>query len=160
MTGPSSPISAGQVAAEEAAQVITVLSAGDPVATEKEATRNTGDLSHAIKILTRVVLLFCFLVVVIGGGNFMQIKGQNDNAEISQKSITENTERIKDCTDPAGECFKQAQLRTGRVIASISDAQVAAVACAQEAAVTSAVGLAKRNAALAACVKTVLTTPK
>lgn len=159
MTEPASHIQAGQVV--ETPAMVTVLSAGNPVATEKEATRNTDDLSHGTRTLTRVVALFCFLVVVIGGANFIQIKDQGNTAQESRVSITENTDRIKDCTDPAGKCFKEGQVRTGRVIATIGEAQVAAVSCAllgeRLSPEATPAQIAERKASISACVKKILT---
>lgn len=128
MTEPSPHISAEQVTVETPA-VVTVLSAGDPVATEKEATRNTDDLSHTIKILTRVVLLFCALTFITGGANYMQVKSQNEKLISIAETNRENGERVKDCTDPGGACFNATEKRSAETIRVLQEYSVLANAC-------------------------------
>lgn len=68
-----------------------------------------------------------------------------------------NGERVRDCTDPAGACFKAGQQRTGQAVASINDAVVAAIACAQEPPAVPPAKVAERNETIRRCVEAVLT---
>lgn len=87
--------------------------------------------------LRHVVAVFCVLVVVVAGGLWMKIDGQSRNADKGRAAIQANTEqnrlsgeRIRDCVDPAGRCFKDGQARTAAAIKSLNDYNRLGRACA------------------------------
>lgn len=113
----------------EAPAVVTVLSAGDPVATEKEATRNTDGLARGAKLLTRVVLLFCALTIIIGGANYIQVKNQNEKLIGIAETNRANGARVKDCTDPGGACYEEAAKRDADTVRNLQNYTILANAC-------------------------------
>jgi hypothetical protein len=138
---------------------VTEQARTDPPELVKEsdaAARNTT-LVKAVKTLTVMVAVFTVVVVVTAGLNYVNYQNQQRDGIAARTALLETTSRIKDCTDPAGKCYQAGQKQTGRAIASITEAQVAAIACSQEPAATTANEVIQRNAAIAACVRKILT---
>lgn len=50
----------------------------------------------------------------------------------TQKSTVASVHLIRDCTEPAGKCFKRGQKSTGKAVASINKITVYAAACADK----------------------------
>lgn len=56
-------------------------------------------------------------------------KTQLEGTPVGQKLVS-SADRILDCTDPKGECYKQSQNRTARAVQDISAGNILAVVCA------------------------------
>ena len=126
---------------------------------ERDAAARNDMLIKAIKTLTVMLAVFTVTVVVTFGFAYIEDQQQQQESRSARDALIDTTNRIKDCTDPKGKCYRDGQARTGDAIASINAAQIAAIACSQELTARTAAEAVARNAAIAACVRKVLTTP-
>ena len=87
-----------------------------------------------------MLLIMAVTVTMLQTGTVVDLIRNDQKAGIERAKVTKsNTEQIKQlaetirsCTDPAGECYKQGQERTGAAVASINEVIIYAAACADQ----------------------------
>ena len=84
------------------------------------------------RFLGAIVGLGVGLVIVLLLYVLISTRGLIGEVRNAQKNNTGTIDVIRDCTESTGQCFKDGQRRTAKVVGDISLSQVAAVACADQ----------------------------
>jgi hypothetical protein len=104
---------------------------------EASLERKTVRASLATRAFLVFIGVLVGLVVVLQLNTTLLIRHDQEAGQQRAKDTNKNTdqikqlaETIKSCTDPAGQCFKDGQARTGEAVASINEVIIYAAACA------------------------------
>jgi hypothetical protein len=100
-----------------------------PVTEEMARERDEG-LRRAIRALTIMVAVFTATTLIVGSLLAIQIRGQNKESRNARVALIDNTNQIKDCTDPQGECARQNAQRLAASIELLTRYQAVSLACA------------------------------
>lgn len=87
-------------------------------------------LTRVQKVVVAVVLTGTMVTSGLSLILVVRLNGIASTNRANNVATRENTAVIKDCTDPDGSCFAEAQARTAALVAQLNSATLIAVECA------------------------------
>ena len=82
------------------------------------------------EFVTRLFVVVLLVVVAVLTVTITQIRSTQLEGTPTGKKLVRSADRILDCTDPDGQCYKDGQERTAQVVGDIGAGNVLAVVCA------------------------------
>lgn len=108
-------------------------------------------VAWALLYLCAAALVIGVVYMIVSTNNLTQAvrDTQIEGTPTGQKLLS-SSDRILDCTEPSGDCFKASQKRTARAVGDINEVIVLAAACS--AGLPDDMSVAQRQAHISTCV--------
>lgn len=108
------------------AKAVELLAAADMVAAERFSPKPPRLWREPMWLVT----IFVMVVLVLLSATMLLLLQRSDERGKQSERLTQISEQIKSCVDPAGACTKRGQEQTGAAVEMLNRTTVAVVECA------------------------------